>query len=138
MFHANTWWSSGKNSIPALYLIVNNNEYKTLITSLKVIETLDHWRPSHPPWYLKLGRPRINFVEVAKSFHVGGEPVTKIDDLRSAIEKGISIAESGRSYALDIHVSPNGPDHPPTMDMITSINADNENLIKSSAQMGPP
>nr|WP_025825783.1 thiamine pyrophosphate-binding protein [Acetobacter persici] len=140
LFYTNAWWTSAKFKIPVLYLIVNNNEYKTLINGLDVIETIYDWKPNSDPWYLKLGDPKVNFTKVAETFGVKGAVVTDGAELHAAIRRGLKIVENGEAYVLDIRCDPSAPDSQPTVDMMLSNKKRglSDEFIAMSGEMGPP
>jgi len=139
LFHTNSWWTSRKFSLPVLYLVVNNHEYKTLMTGLGLVEKIYGWQPANPPWYLSLGEPAQDFAAIAKTFDIDAEVVTYAHKLRDAIEHGFKIVADGRPYIIDIRTDPNAPDNPPPLStLLAEKSGDDADLVERLREIGPP
>ncbi|RDI53436.1 thiamine pyrophosphate-binding protein [Nocardia mexicana] len=138
LFHTNSWWTTRKFELPVLYLVLNNHEYKTLMTGLKNIEKLYDWQPSHDAWYLRLGQPSQDFARIAETFDIDGEVVTDGRKLREAVERGFKIIEGGRPYVIDIRIESGTVPAPPTdMMLVEKPDVDIE-WAQQLWSMGPP
>ncbi|WP_280269377.1 thiamine pyrophosphate-binding protein [Nocardia wallacei] len=138
LFHTNSWWTTRKFELPVLYLVLNNHEYKTLMTGLQNIEKLYDWQPAHDAWYLRLGEPAQDFAKIAATFDIEGEVVTDGRKLREAVERGFKIIESGRPYVIDIRIESGTVPAPPTdMMLVEKPDVDIE-WAQQLWSMGPP
>ncbi|WP_024803238.1 thiamine pyrophosphate-binding protein [Nocardia sp. BMG51109] len=137
LFHTNSWWTTRKFELPVLYLVMNNHEYKTLMTGLRNIEKLYDWQPANEAWYLRLGRPSQDFAQIAATFDIDGEVVTDGRKLREAIERGCKVVEGGRPYVIDILIEP-GASAPPTDLMLTDKPGVDAEWAQQLWSMGPP
>lgn len=123
LFYPQAWWTAAHRKLGVLYIITNNFEYHTLqiglgqVTAAYEADPAYGWYPKTPdPDYLRLERPKIDFVALARSFGVpAGEVVTHARDVAAAVARGIShVLETGESFVLDVHITPSSlPDPPP-------------------------
>ena len=123
LFYPQTWWTAAHREIAVLYIITNNHEYHTLQQGLTtVVQTYGSapgygWTPRTPsPDYLRIHRPKIDFVAVAKALGGNeGEIVRRPKDVRAAVMRGVDyVLRKKRSYILDMRISPDTPAPPPT------------------------
>ncbi|MFI6211219.1 thiamine pyrophosphate-binding protein [Nocardia brasiliensis] len=139
LFHTNAWWTTRKFDLPVLYLVLNNHEYKTLMTGVGAIEQIYGWEPANEPWYLRLGQPNQDFAAIAATFDIDGEVVTEGCKLRDAIERGFKVIEGGAPYVIDIRVDPASGPPAPTVDMFMAekpgVDAE---LVQRLQALGPP
>ncbi|MBB5918698.1 benzoylformate decarboxylase [Nocardia transvalensis] len=138
LFHTNSWWTTRKFDLPVLYLVLNNHEYKTLMTGLRNIEKLYDWQPSHDAWYLKLGAPSQDFARIAATFDIDGEVVTDGRKLREAVERGFKIIEDGRPYVIDIRIASATATAPATDLMLLEKPGVDAEWAQQLWSMGPP
>ncbi|MEV0340766.1 thiamine pyrophosphate-binding protein [Nocardia sp. NPDC050713] len=136
LFHTNSWWTISKFQLPVLYLVMNNHEYKTLMTGLSAIGQIYGWQPTNDAWYLRLGRPAQDFAEIAASFDIPGEVVTKTGKLRDALERGFESLDNGEPYVVDIRIASSPA---PPIDMLLADRPDIDPVLIDRLQaMGPP
>jgi benzoylformate decarboxylase len=123
LFYPQVWWTAAHQSLPILYIITNNQEYHTLQLGLKqVIGAYGkapgyNWNPkTDDPEYLKLERPNIDFVSLAKAFGVtNGQVVKSPKDVMAAIKEGVNhVLKNKTSYILDMRIAKDTPGAPTT------------------------
>ncbi|MFX0579008.1 thiamine pyrophosphate-binding protein [Nocardia nepalensis] len=136
LFHTNAWWTARKFDLPVLYLVMNNHEYKTLMTGLAAIEQIYGWQPTHDAWYLRLGQPNQDFARIAETFGIDGEVVTEGKKLRAAIERGLEVVENGDPYIIDIRIA--SASAPPIDMLLAEKPGVDAAVIEQQQAMGPP
>ncbi|MCD0475863.1 thiamine pyrophosphate-binding protein [Flavobacterium sp. EDS] len=118
LFYPQTWWTAAHEKLPILYIITNNQEYHTLQLGLQqVVAAYGNapgygWKPkTMDPDYLKLERPKLDFVSLAKAFGgEHGEIVLTADKVKEAVERGINhVLNTETSYILDMRIASNTP-----------------------------
>ncbi|PSL44695.1 benzoylformate decarboxylase [Chitinophaga niastensis] len=121
LFYPQVWWTAAHEQLPILYIITNNQEYHTLQLGLQQVVAAYGSAPGygwHPktmdPGYLRLERPHIDYVNLAKGFGVNaGEQVNTPGDVKAAIEKGIDhVLNNKTSYILDMRIAQDTPQAP--------------------------
>jgi benzoylformate decarboxylase len=121
LFYPQTWWTAAHQKLPILYIITNNHEYHTLQLGLQQVVAAYGSAPGygwHPktmdPDYLRLERPRLDFVSLAKAFGgESGEVVETPGAVKEAIERGIEhVLNNNTSYILDMRIASNTPTTP--------------------------
>jgi benzoylformate decarboxylase len=125
LFYPQIWWTAAHRNLAVLYIIMNNHEYHTLQIGLRqVIQAYGSapgygWRPvTEDPDYLRIERPRMDLVAVAKAFggH-SGETVRRPGDVRDAIHRGLdSVLGEGKTYVLDMQTAQDPPAPPAPRD----------------------
>ncbi|NER33644.1 MAG: thiamine pyrophosphate-binding protein [Oscillatoria sp. SIO1A7] len=126
-----SWWTIAHHKLNVLYIITNNHEYHTLQMGLmQVVQEYGsapgyEWEPKTlDPEYLKIERPKIDFVALGSAFGgqkggiwgIQGEIVPKPEDVRAAVERGIDfVLQNKQSYILDMRMDP-APEQPPSTD----------------------
>ncbi|MEO1260772.1 MAG: thiamine pyrophosphate-binding protein [Bacteroidota bacterium] len=118
LFYPQVWWTATHEKLPILYIITNNHEYHTLQLGLQqVIGAYGdapgyRWNPktTDPP-YLRLERPRLDFVSIAKAFGVkNGQVVKSPKAVLRAVRKGIDhVLRNKSSFILDMRIAQNTP-----------------------------
>ncbi len=112
LFYPHVWWTAAKFKLPILYVVMNNQEYKTLLIGLDQIRSLFDWKeaPTYPP-YLRLdagtGAPVIDFVDLARTFGVTHgrrvETVESFDALVAELKAGLDFVRGARlPYVLEL------------------------------------
>ncbi len=123
LFYPQIWWTAAHRDLAVLYIITNNHEYHTLQLGLKqVVDAYGSapgydWRPkTMDPEYLRIERPRMDFVPLAKAFgDHQGEIVRHPGEVHDAIRRGVDAVLTGRrSYILDMRTAQDLPPPPPT------------------------
>jgi benzoylformate decarboxylase len=123
LFYPQTWWTAAHHKLPILYIITNNHEYHTLQIGLQQVVAAYgnapgyEWNPKTiDPSYLKLERPKLDFVSLAKAFGgQNGEVVNTPGEVKDAVERGIHhVLNNASSYILDMRIAPNAPKTPTT------------------------
>ena len=118
LFYPQTWWTAAHEKLPILYIITNNHEYHTLQLGLQqVVNAYGDapgygWKPKTlDPSYLRLERPKIDFVSLAKAFGgEHGEIVLTPSAVKEAIERGVDhVLSNNTSYILDMRIASNTP-----------------------------
>jgi benzoylformate decarboxylase len=108
LFYPQSWWTADKLDLPILYVITNNQEYKTLIIGLDEVEKTYHWRPDGAADYLRLNPPpELDFVRLAESYGVPGEHVTELKHLQAALARGLDVvnAANPKPYLIEVLTS---------------------------------
>lgn len=123
LFYPQSWWTAAHRDLAVLYIITNNHEYHTLQLGLQQVVAAYgsapgySWRPvTDDPPYLRLQRPELDFVALAKAFggH-GGEVVRAPGDVGDAVSRGVdAVLRDGRSYVLDMRTAQAPPAAPTT------------------------
>jgi benzoylformate decarboxylase len=121
LFYPTAWWTAARFSVPVLFLVVNNREYKTLRLGLQALEQIYDWKPAGDDWYLRLGdhAPVIDFVALAAAFGVQGARVATLAELPGAMRTGVQAVAAGQPYVLEILTDPTLPQMP-TLDVVTA------------------
>jgi benzoylformate decarboxylase len=123
LFYPQTWWTAAHRKLPILYIITNNHEYHTLQLGLQQVVGAYgkaagyNWNPATlDPDYLRLERPQLDYVALAKAFGGEyGEVVTTPGGVREAVEKAIDhVLNNKTSYILDMRIAQNTPASPST------------------------
>ena len=123
LFYPQTWWTAAHRGIGVLYIITNNHEYHTLQLGLKQVVAAYGQAPGfgwHPktdnPEYLRLERPRLDFVALAKALGgQEGEIVKLPEDVGAAVRRGVDyVLQTEQSYILDMRTAQDTPSTPPT------------------------
>jgi benzoylformate decarboxylase len=122
LFYPQVWWTATHRQLGVLYIITNNFEYHTLQVGLgQVVQAYQGaeygWVPkTMDPEYLRIQKPKIDFVALAKAFGVeAGEIVEHAQDVAAAVQRGIThVLDTGQSFVLDMRVTPSTPPPNPT------------------------
>ncbi|MCV9929814.1 thiamine pyrophosphate-binding protein [Flavobacterium sp. LS1R49] len=118
LFYPQTWWTAAHEKLPILYIITNNHEYHTLQLGLQqVVDAYGKapgygWTPkTMDPDYLRLERPKMDFVNLAKAFGgEHGEVVLTAAKVKEAVERGVNhVLNNNSSYILDMRIASNTP-----------------------------
>jgi benzoylformate decarboxylase len=106
LFYPHTWWTASKLSLPILFVITNNREYKTLQVGLAALEQIYDWQPAGPAWYLRLDDPLLSFVDIAATFGIQGELVPSVGELDGALRRGLETVNAGRPFVVEVLTDP--------------------------------
>ncbi|MDD5273132.1 MAG: thiamine pyrophosphate-dependent enzyme, partial [Methylovulum sp.] len=118
LFYPQTYWTAAHEQLGILYIITNNQEYHTLQLGLQqVIAAYGsaegyEWQPAMTdPEYLRINRPKFDFVALAKAFGgEAGEIVAKPADVKAAIVRGVDyVLSNNKSYLLDMRTAQDTP-----------------------------
>lgn len=98
LYYPQTLWTAAHLALPVLIVILNNRTYQILKEGLRAMG--GPWGPSgtYPPG-LDIAAPEVDFVALAASFGVAAERVTAPDQLRPALERGLT---ADRPYLIDV------------------------------------
>lgn len=130
LFYPQVWWTAAHRKLPILYIITNNHEYHTLQLGLKQViaaygnQEGYNWNPkTDDPDYLRLERPRIDFVSLAKAFGVeNGQVVKSPQNVYEAVLDGVEhVLNENTSYILDMRIDQDTPGTPSTDDEAKAI-----------------
>jgi len=146
LFYAQTWWTAAHRELAILYIITNNHEYHTLQMGLQQVVGAYgsapgfEWKPhTMDPEYLRIHRPQIDFVALAKAYGgQEGEVVHRPEDVRAAVRRGVEyVTTRKQSYVLDVRTASNPP-APPSLEATASAtpSSSREPLARYLAQ--PP
>lgn len=118
LFYPQVWWTAAHQKLGILYIITNNFEYHTLQLGLKQVTAFYEddpaygWYPkTDDPDYLRLSRPKVDFVALAKAFGVNAaEIVEHAVDVAEAIHRAVDhVLTTGESFVLDVRITPSTP-----------------------------
>jgi thiamine pyrophosphate-dependent acetolactate synthase large subunit-like protein len=104
---ATALWTAAHYRIPVLVIVSNNrSNFNDEVHQGQVAK--ERGRPVENKWIgMRLSDPDIDLVSLARGQGVeAAGPVTKVADLRPALEKAIKAVEEGRPYLLDVVVAP--------------------------------
>jgi len=118
LFYPQVYWTAAHEQLGVLYIITNNQEYHTLQLGLQqVIAAYGNaegyeWQPATTdPEYLRINRPKFDFVALAKAFGgEAGEIVQAPADVKTAVLRGVEyVLENNKSYILDMRTAQTTP-----------------------------
>lgn len=146
LFYPQIWWTAAHRKLGVLYIITNNQEYHTLQLGLQQViaaygsEAGYGWQPKSPdPEYLRLERPTLDFVALARAFGgQEGEIVREPGDVAAAVRRGVEyVLHNQQSYILDMRTAQATPAPPPLeVPAATSAAPGTRTLARYTAQ--PP
>ncbi|TDQ52280.1 thiamine pyrophosphate-binding protein [Actinorugispora endophytica] len=125
LFYPQSWWTAHRLGLAILYIVMNNGEYKTLMSGLKEIWDVYGWHSTgYPkfPEYLALDGesvpgPRasgesvggvpdakrgVDYVHLAGAYGIGGRRVSRYADLETSLAEGLDQVAKGRSYLVEV------------------------------------
>jgi len=100
-------WTAAHYKLPCLILVANNRSfYNDELHQERVAK--ERGRPVENKWIgQRIDEPDIDLAMMARSQGAAGiGPVTRIEDLKSSIEKAISHVKSGQVCVVDVRVVP--------------------------------
>jgi len=101
-------WTAVRHRIPLLVLIDNNRSYFNDELHQENVARHRGREPKNRWIGLRLEDPLPNIAKLAEAQGaVGIGPVTKADDVRAALERGVGILKQGGVCVIDFHVDPN-------------------------------
>ncbi len=121
LFYPQTWWTAAHRGIGVLYIITNNHEYHTLQLGLQQVVAAYGsapgfgWQPKTiNPEYLRIERPKMDFVALAKAMGgQKGEVVKLPAKVGAAIRRGVDyVVRKKQSYILDMRTAQDTPTTP--------------------------
>jgi benzoylformate decarboxylase len=142
LFYPQVWWTAAHEQLPILYIITNNQEYHTLQLGLQQVVAAYGSAPGygwHPktldPGYLRLERPYIDYVNLAKGFGVeAGEQVKTPAEVDAAIQRGIDhVLNNKTSYILDMRIAQDTPQAPTGKAKTGSLAAISQHYLQQPA-----
>jgi thiamine pyrophosphate-dependent acetolactate synthase large subunit-like protein len=104
---ATALWTAAHYRIPVLVIVSNNrSNFNDEVHQGQVAK--ERGRPVENKWIgMRLSDPNIDLVALARGQGVDAAgPITKVADLRPALEQAIKAVEEGRPYLLDVVVAP--------------------------------
>jgi benzoylformate decarboxylase len=134
LFYPHTWWTARKFDLPILYVITNNREYKTLLQGLELVKQIYHWSPSGDPWYLRLDKPPMSFVDLAAPFGIDGALVTRLGELEDSLRHGLKAVEGGQPFVVEVHTDPSLPPPAPAPRLTALLAAGQEAVAASQPE----
>lgn len=100
-------WTAVQSEIPLLVVVANNGSfYNDEVHQEKVARQRN--RPIERKWIgQRIEGPRPDLAMLARGQGaVGIGPITKVEDIRGAIEQGIKDVRAGKVCVIDVHVAP--------------------------------
>lgn len=116
LFYPQAWWTAARLGLPILYVVLNNQEYKTLIIGLNEIEKTYRWHPDGDADYLRLNPPPcLDYVSLAAGYGISGERVTTRAELDRALATGLDVVVGTRRqpYLVEVLTSADLPNADP-------------------------
>ncbi|MDP7168186.1 MAG: thiamine pyrophosphate-binding protein [Nitrospinota bacterium] len=100
-------WTAASLRLPLLIIVANNRSYNNDVVHQERV-ALQRGRPVENKWIgQRLDEPAPDLAGIAKAQGFEGEgPIEKFCDLEQAIERGLSAAEDGLCYLVDVLVHP--------------------------------
>jgi benzoylformate decarboxylase len=123
LFYPQIYWTAAHRKLAILYIITNNHEYHTLQLGLQQVVAAYgnapgyQWQPkSMDPDYLRIRRPHVDLVALARAFgDHGGEVVREPAAVGEAIRRGVeTVLGQHKSYVLDMRTAQDPPAPPAT------------------------
>ncbi|ONI85161.1 hypothetical protein ALI22I_30535 [Saccharothrix sp. ALI-22-I] len=105
LFYPQCWWTADKLDLAILFVVLNNQAYKTLLIGLDEIGDSYGWYPTGNAGYLRLPPPPdLDFVQLAAGYGIDGEHVTAADQLEAALTRGLEQVRGSRprSYVIEV------------------------------------
>jgi benzoylformate decarboxylase len=118
LFYPQTYWTAAHENLGILYIITNNQEYHTLQLGLQQViaayGTAEgyEWEPATTdPEYLRINRPKFDFVALAQAFGGEmGEVVKEPANVKDAVMRGVDyVLANKKSYILDMRTAQDTP-----------------------------
>ncbi|WP_158839577.1 thiamine pyrophosphate-binding protein [Saccharothrix deserti] len=111
LFYPQCWWTADKLDLAILFVVLNNQAYKTLIIGLEEVERSYGWYPTGPAGYLRLPPPPdLDFVQLAAGYGITGEHVTVAAELEAALTRGLEhVRGNRRSYVIEVATTADVP-----------------------------
>lgn len=118
LFYPQTYWTAAHENLGILYIITNNQEYHTLQLGLQQViaayGTAEgyEWQPATTdPEYLRINRPKFDFVALAQAFGGEmGEVVKEPASVKDAVMRGVDyVLANKKSYILDMRTAQDTP-----------------------------
>jgi benzoylformate decarboxylase len=101
MYSIQALWTAAHHDLAAVFVIMNNREYRVLKHNLDTYRQRFGVKPDRGYLHMDLTKPDLGFVDLARGLGVEGARVTRPDDLRPALEKALA---AGRPYLLDVAI----------------------------------
>jgi len=100
-------WTAASLRLPLLIIVANNRSYNNDVVHQERV-ALQRGRPVENKWIgQRLDDPAPDLAGIAKAQGFEGEgPIEKFRDLEQAVERGLSAAENGLCYLIDVLVHP--------------------------------
>jgi thiamine pyrophosphate-dependent acetolactate synthase large subunit-like protein len=104
---ASAVWSAARSRIPVLILVNNNRSYFNDEMHQDAVARRRN-RPASNRWIgQRIADPEVDIAKLAESKGaVGIGPVKTVEDLRTAIAKGVDLLKSGGVCVIDVHIDP--------------------------------
>ena len=99
MYTNQALWTAARESIPVVYVIMNNASYRILKQRTHALKGFSAEDDVYVG--MDLDRPLIDYVGLAKSLGVAGEHVDKTADVGPAVTRGL---KSGGPYLVDVRI----------------------------------
>jgi thiamine pyrophosphate-dependent acetolactate synthase large subunit-like protein len=104
---ASAVWSAARSRIPVLILVNNNRSYFNDEMHQDAVARRRN-RPASNRWIgQRIADPEVDIAKLAESKGaVGIGPVKTVEELRTAIAKGVDLLKSGGVCVIDVHIDP--------------------------------
>ena len=104
---ASAVWSAARSRIPVLILVNNNRSYFNDEMHQDAVARRRN-RPASNRWIgQRIADPEVDIAKLAESKGaVGIGPVKTVEELRTAMAKGVDVLKSGGVCVIDVHIDP--------------------------------
>lgn len=126
-FGSQALWTASRYDVPIGIVIFNNGEY----SANRKAQNFYQGRSVATGKYIgvNLEHPDIQYAQMAQSYGIDGERVTKAEDLPAAIKRCKDVMKGGRPYLLDVRIEKFGQGY-------DSQYYDYFSVAKSSTELG--
>jgi benzoylformate decarboxylase len=102
-------WTASRYNIPVIIVIMNNRSYDSerqalFMTSQVVKKNEDLWKDMA----CYLGDPVVDFIKIADGFDIGGERITRPDNLKAGFARAAAVIREGRPYVIEAVIARQG------------------------------
>jgi thiamine pyrophosphate-dependent acetolactate synthase large subunit-like protein len=103
----NALWTAARHKIPLLILINNNRSYFNDELHQETVAVRRDRNPKNRWIGQRIDDPAVDIAKLAEAHGaVGIGPVTRPDEVKSAIRRGVDVLKAGGVCVIDLHVEP--------------------------------
>ena len=103
-------WTASRYDIPIIIVVFNNRSYdgeRGRIHMFSKVARKDKSMWKDMSCYL--GNPDVDYLAIAKGFAIGGEQISRPEEIRPAFERAAAVTREGRPYVIDALLARRGP-----------------------------
>jgi benzoylformate decarboxylase len=112
-------WTAARYEIPVLFIVLNNRSYQS--NRLGLVRYAGRAAEAGKFIGSQLTGPEIQHAAIARGYGVDGERITKADDVRKGLDRGLQTVRKGKPYVLDIVIARRFPGAEATWDERFSV-----------------